>query len=430
MDECNQTSSTLTKRRTFLLALGSAGVTGLAGCGGDAGDDTENPTSAGNATETPAPTDRSPETDAPTKTDRTTESTPTDPDTATPADPDTATPTPDQVVQFTSFPDLFNWNIDYPQEGWEDAMDWYLNRMKSEGPDFSLNAGDLMDARWWESKQQVRDETEYWWGGLKQRMAEKDIDMYYAPGDHEYGDDQGLEMDDLTPVFAEQFVEIFDMPENGPDHKKGRAYKFTRGNLVVLSVDTTEFGWEGEGSGDGYSFSVSGAQLDWLEQQLTFAKYRPRDFVIVQGHNPVVRPVSSRYSSANMLNEDASGDFWQTLAEYNVDAYFCGEHHDITATQEDGIWQVVHGSLWGSTPTQNYLRGEVDGDTMTFELFRFPVEYSGEITTDHPHRGAYPASEVTIPQDVRDNGPERVGRLVIEARNGPNETVEQTGVFQ
>ncbi|MBS3772526.1 MAG: hypothetical protein KGY69_19900, partial [Bacteroidales bacterium] len=27
---------------------------------------------------------------------------------------------------FTSVPDLFNWNIKYPQPGWEDAMDWFL----------------------------------------------------------------------------------------------------------------------------------------------------------------------------------------------------------------------------------------------------------------------------------------------------------------
>jgi hypothetical protein len=50
---------------------------------------------------------------------------------------------------FTSLPDLFNWNIGYPQPGWEEAMDWFLGGMKKEGPAFSLNAGDIMDARWW-----------------------------------------------------------------------------------------------------------------------------------------------------------------------------------------------------------------------------------------------------------------------------------------
>ncbi|MDX1680701.1 MAG: hypothetical protein R3242_08220, partial [Akkermansiaceae bacterium] len=56
----------------------------------------------------------------------------------------------DDAIRFTSVPDIFNWNISYPQPGWEEAMDWYFDRLKEEGPDFTLCAGDIMDARWWD----------------------------------------------------------------------------------------------------------------------------------------------------------------------------------------------------------------------------------------------------------------------------------------
>ena len=45
----------------------------------------------------------------------------------------------DAPFQFTSFPDLFNWNIRNPQPGWEEAVDWFLAGMKKEGPAFSLS---------------------------------------------------------------------------------------------------------------------------------------------------------------------------------------------------------------------------------------------------------------------------------------------------
>ena len=71
---------------------------------------------------------------------------------------------------FTSIPDLFNWNIKYPQPGWEDAMDWFLKGMKKEGPAFMLNAGDIMDARWWTSREEVVWHTQNYWGGFKRRF--------------------------------------------------------------------------------------------------------------------------------------------------------------------------------------------------------------------------------------------------------------------
>lgn len=330
----------------------------------------------------------------------------------------------DAKFRFTSFPDLFNWNVKYPQPGWEDAVDWFLVGMKKEGPAFSLNAGDIMDARWWSSPEEVREQTKKYWGGFRKRFEDKDIQLYIAPGDHEYGDDQGLRKMHLAPVFAEQFVKIFDMPDNGPPHKKGRAYSFAHENLAVISVDTFE------DAGDRMSMTVSGKQLEWFEQQLE--KYKDKEFVIVQGHVPVVGPVASKNSSANMLEGGTKSRFWKTMVKHGVDAYFCGEHHRITAKQHDGIWQIVHGSLWGTQKDLNYLRGSVWSDKLELELFRFDVTYGGKRLTDqHPHRGnGGPWSQVAIAEKTQKNGPVSVGKLVIEATPKGNRTTRATGVFK
>lgn len=329
----------------------------------------------------------------------------------------------DSDFQFTSFPDLFNWNIKYPQPGWEEAMDWFLAGMKREGPAFSLCAGDIMDARWWSSPEEVRQRTSEYWGGFRKRFEDKGIRLYIAPGDHEYGDDQGLQKMHLAPVFAEQFANIFDMPQNGPAHKKGLAYSFAKGPLAVISLDTFE------DAGDRMSMSVSGKQLEWFESQLK--AYEDKAFLIVQGHVPVVGPVASKNSSSNMLEEGDESAFWKTMVKYGVDVYLCGEHHRITARQHDGIWQIVHGALWGTQTDLNFLRGSVWNDRLELELFQIDVAYSGlPLTHQHPHRGkGGPWSEVRISESTQKDGPRSLGKLVIETRPGGNITTKSTGEF-
>lgn len=337
---------------------------------------------------------------------------------------DLTPPENEAFFHFTSVPDLFNWNIYYPQPGWDEAMDWFLGRIENES-EFMLNAGDIMDARWWKDKKQVQSETQKWWGGYKKRFEDKDIKLYLAPGDHEYGDDQGLKKMNLVPVYADQFTSIFEMPENGPEllGVKGLAYSFTKKNLAFISVNTFE------NSGDRLSMSVSEKQVKWLENRLE--EYQDKEFIIVQGHVPVFGPVESKDSSANMLEEGVESDFWKTMVEYGVDVYLCGEHHRITAKKRDGIWQIVHGALWGTQTNVNYLRGSVYPDELKLELFRFPVKYSGGWLENHPNRWwrNRPREHVKIPKNVKENGPNPVGELVIEASEDGNKTIRANGEF-
>jgi len=78
-------------------------------------------------------------------------------------------------VSFTSAPDIFNWDIKNPEKGWEDAIDWFLKNLKKDGPDFTLHAGDVMDARWWDSESQIIQNTEVYWKGFINRFKKHGI---------------------------------------------------------------------------------------------------------------------------------------------------------------------------------------------------------------------------------------------------------------
>ncbi|WP_197431262.1 LamG-like jellyroll fold domain-containing protein [Halorubrum sp. CBA1125] len=313
--------------------------------------------------------------------------------------------------RFVSVPDMFNWDIPNPQPGWEDAIDWFLDRIKDEDPSFVLNAGDVMDARWWDDETQVETLCDQFWGGYKDRFDERNLPLYVAPGDHERGDnDWGSHKLSLVPAFEESFVDIFDPPMNGPPNKQGLAYYFVESDVLFVTVDT----WEQDGGS--WSLSVTGDQLDWFEGVL--ADHQDVDHVVVQGHVPVVGPVDSEYSSALMLDGGQSSAFWQTMVDYGVDAYLCGEHHAITTKQVDGIWQIVHGALWGNSSDLNYLVGTVQDNRLVLELKEFLVDYSGGTlqtkSAELGNRSGGPSAEIAITDGSKQNGPQTVETIVID----------------
>jgi hypothetical protein len=328
-------------------------------------------------------------------------------------------------IRFTSVPDIFNWNIGNPQPGWEAAIAWFFDHLQEDGPDFTLNAGDIMDARWWDHVEQVQAQTESYWGGFKRRFDERGMTLYLAPGDHEYGDDDGLKKGTIARAFGAQFSKLMDMPRNGPKNHQGRSFYVRNENLLLITLDTFE------DAGDHFSYSVGAEQLAWMEE--TLQANRDADFIIVQGHLPIVGPVRSQNSSASMLEGGTDSDLWKLMVKYGIDVYLCGEHHRITVTKHDGIWQIVHGALWGTQTDLNYLRGTVNREAMQLELLEFDVEYSGGYIGSHPHRQPTnrPREVVSLTEATRREGPRTTGTLIIHA--SPNDEVQNadtTGWFK
>ena len=309
-------------------------------------------------------------------------------------------------MRFTSVPDIFNWNISNPQPGWEDALDWFFDRLQKDGPDFMLNAGDIMDARWWDGAEQVQKKTEEYWGGFRKRFDDRGMTIYVAPGDHEYGDDGGLRLGDNARVFGEQFTQLMGMPRNGPANHKGRAFYVRKNNLLIITLDTFE------DAGEKFDYTVGAEQLEWMDQ--TIKTHQDAEFIIVQGHLPIIGPVKSKNSSASMLDRGADSELWKLMVKHKVNAYFCGEHHRITVKKRDGIWQIVHGALWGTQTDLNYLRGTVRPGELKLELLEFDVAYDGGHIGDHPHRSPTnrPREKVSIAERSQTEGPRITGILI------------------
>ena len=328
-------------------------------------------------------------------------------------------------LRFTSVPDIFNWNISNPQPGWEETLDWFFDRLQEEGPDFTLVAGDIMDARWWEDAAQVRRKTEEYWGGFNKRFKDRDMIVYVAPGDHEYGDDGGLARGNIARAFGAEFSRQMGMPRNGPEGHIGRSFFVRQDNLLVITLDTFE------DAGKRFAYTVGDKQLQWMNKVLTDNK--DAQFVIVQAHLPIVGPVKSKNSSASMLKDGTNSGLWKLMVRHNVDVYLCGEHHRITVKKHDGIWQIVHGALWGTQTDLNYMRGSVRDGELTLELIEFDVEYSGGYIGDHPHRGEKnrPRERVALADKTKEDGPRVSGTLVLKAEvEGTNKDAKATGWFE
>lgn len=327
-------------------------------------------------------------------------------------------------IRFTSVPDIFNWNISNPQPGWEDTLDWFFDRLQDDGPDFTLNAGDIMDARWWDDAAQVKTKTEEYWGGFNKRFNDRGMTLYLAPGDHEYGDDGGLAKGDIARAFGKEFTRQMGMPTNGPANHLGRSFFVRKDNLLIITLDTFE------DAGPKFAYTVGQQQLEWMDKVLT--DHKDTQFTLVQGHLPIVGPVHSKNSSASMLKDGTDSGLWKLMVKHGVDAYLCGEHHRITVHHHDGIWQIVHGALWGTQTDINYMRGVVRDGEMKLELVEFDVAYAGGYIGDHPHRGKTnkPRENVTLAETTKTDGPRVTGELTLQIdADGKAQVTTATGWF-
>lgn len=326
---------------------------------------------------------------------------------------------------FVSFPDFFNFDVPEPWPRWDASVNWFLDQVESENPDFVLIAGDLVNGHWWEGPRCVEQMGALYYSCWIRRMQEHNLKYYVAVGDHELGDDPWPEkkvklVDDLERVFAEHMK----MPENGPASRKGLAYYVHHKNVLIVTVETFEK------HGGTICPTVSGEQLKWFKDVLR--EYKDKvDFTVVQGHVPIFGPVKSRSSSKLMLEKGRDNPFWQAMKEAGVDVYLCGEHHDVTVHESGGIWQIVHGSSWGRkvVDTQNYLVLTASPGRMHLEVKSFPMNAKGEHMWNL-HKGRGPREIVEIPEEIREKGPQTIGTIVIDKSEAGKKYTHRTGIFQ
>src|SRR4030042_6448437 len=259
-------------------------------------------------------------------------------------------------LRCVSFPDFFNFDIPRPWPGYDTAVNYFLDLVSAENPDFILVAGDLVNGHWWDSPSCAEHMGSLYYPAWVSRMHDHGLKFYTAVGDHELGDDPWpLKKIKLIPFLEKVYNVNMKMPLNGPESKKGLSYYVRTGNLLVITVETFEV------INDSMHLTVSGEQLEWFKKVLI--DNADATFKIVQGHVPVWGEIKSRSSSRLMLENGKDNEFYKVMKENDIDAYLAGEFHDVTVLESDGIWQIVHGSSWGReiVNTEDYLVCEIIG---------------------------------------------------------------------
>lgn len=326
---------------------------------------------------------------------------------------------------FISIPDFLNFDIKYPQEGWENALGFIMQSMKKEDPAFAMVAGDLVMGHWGPTPESVNKWADLYYPQWIKRWADHDLKVYTALGDHEIGDNpwRGARAK-LIPHYKEAFRRHLKMPLNGPDHMKGTAFYWTHKNALFVSVDVFEKGKSKQGE---IAAGVTGQQLAWFEEVLKTHRDKV-DHIIVMGHTPVLRPVR-KFSSSGMLTEQGpESEFWKTMVNYNVDLYLCGEVHAVTCKQRDGIQQVSHGGLLGRTDKPNYMVATVKNDRLELDIKEIDlINGTGRLWQEQKSKG--PWDTITITDERKKRGFTSIGKVTISKQNGSKAFEAITGFF-
>lgn len=313
-------------------------------------------------------------------------------------------------LTFVSAPDMWNTDVgdvsDAPghdpgepnsiNAAYRVATATVLDELASNDPDFALVAGDKVEGRWHsdydnvqifgpvgthtQRRAAVTAAGDVYYPQWREAFKQRGIPVYAALGDHEIGDNPwpiGAPKTALVPDYKAVWAKHF-TKTNGKFRYSNRpvgtrfektAYAIRRGPVLIVTVDVFN-----RRSDTSIHAEVVNGQLDWVKRVLASARAdRSIEYVIVQGHTPVVTPVRVHRSSAMVLEQGTSSAFWKLLSRYNVDLYLTGEVHDITASRYAGVQQIAHGGVIGYGNHTSYLVGQLFGDRLELELRSAPV---------------------------------------------------------
>lgn len=319
--------------------------------------------------------------------------------------------TPD--YRFLSTPDFLNSDIAdlrnlpgyTPRQGlpnswnrtWAATLDTIMDTFAAEEPHDVLVAGDLVEGHWGidsahtgifgptstdeEKTEAIRRAADFYYSQWRERFTSRNLRVHAGLGDHELGDNPwagkttaDTKRNNVT-VFKDRFYANIVAPQGYTMYPTGPAAGTAFATYLdpeVLLVSVDEF----EDTGTDVVNRLDAEQLAWLDRVLQEAEDNDVDWIIVQGHLPVLEPVRA-WGSSHMAYEDGDrSPFWQTMARHHVDLYLNGEVHDVTAIHRDGITQISHGGIVQAATRSgrggtNYVVGEVFGNKMFLRDNRF-----------------------------------------------------------
>lgn len=270
-----------------------------------------------------------------------------------------------------------------------------------------LIPGDLVEGRWGRDDlktgifgptdtvenrlRAIRLAARQYYGAQKSRFSSRGLVLHPILGDHELGDNpwnrystryyfrfKYQHVADFKAVWAKHFTAS---GTRYADHPRGTAYDGTAyafrpdPEVQIISLDV----WRRTSST--VRPQVAPEELSWVQDVIAKANADGVDWIIVQGHVPVVGPVRARHSSRIMYRGGADSPLWQVMRDGGVDLYLCGEVHDTTAItpadlgQTSGPVQITHGGLFYQGEFSYLIASILDG-TMTIETREFDTSHS------------------------------------------------------
>ena len=298
-------------------------------------------------------------------------------------------PEPSPYYRLLSSPDFLNADVadlrESPWARWKPgrpnswngayrtALDKVLSDWASFRPDAVTVPGDLVNGRWLNDQDQtgtfgpdhtraqrravIRRAANTYYTAWVQRFNDHGLQVYAGLGDHDIGDNpwNGNRLNDekraAAPLFRSLFARYFTQNLSGSykysDRPVGTPWEGTayavrpdpEVELVMLDVFRT--------TGGDTIAEVTGGQLAWLESVLAKAQRDGVDWIVVEGHTPIIGPVRQGPSSGLMYKGGSQSALWKLFQRYGVDLYLCGEVHSSTAVVRDGIVQIAHGGNFG-----------------------------------------------------------------------------------
>jgi len=346
--------------------------------------------------------------------------------------------------RFVSIPDFVNRDVPYPEPKLDGILDFVLDAVKAENPDFTLVLGDMVNGRWWMQKDitltkdyvyepivtdesklsyyrnHLKEMAKLYHGGWVSRMKAQQLKFYVGVGDHELGDGPWVGIKkQIFPDFEKAFRDYYKMPLNGPANKKGLSYYFIKNECLFIVIDPFEQQKDGE-----VMVEISKEQLNWMEEVFKKTQNTVR-FRVVGSHVPVLtRNIKVNASSQISLKGEENAPVWQLMKKYDVDLFLCGEYHDMSCQESDGILQVVHGALMGFSEYMNYLIVTVEKDALHLELKAIKTVF--EKPVGEPDRLSRIAR---ISEDQLTKEPALIGEMRLVKIGKTKSFTGKTGIF-